>query len=150
MTYLIISLQSHIVSRLPMQLRTFAQAPWYNAGTGAKPCAESYHGRQQHRAFIICPSSFSKALDDLLLRLRLIGRWQSAHQFKDGWLDVKPRAGLRLLQQNLVRWQDTYRSALQRLYHTAVADVVVVVAVVAVATAAAAAVAARAQKDFVP
>lgn len=47
---------------------------------------------------------------------------------------------LTLLSQHLVRWKDTYRSALQRLYHRSAADV----------AAAAAAVAARIQEGFVP
>ena len=49
-------------------------------------------------------------------------------------------AVLTLFSQNLVRWKDTYRSALQHLCHRSAADVVV----------AAAAVAARIQEGFVP
>jgi hypothetical protein len=49
-------------------------------------------------------------------------------------------ADLTLLSRSLVRWMDTYRSVLPRLYHRSAADVVVV----------AAAVAARIQEGFVP
>ena len=55
---------------------------------------------------------------------------------------MRTTAALALLSKNLVRWKQTYRSALQHLYHTSVADVA--------AAAAAAAVAARTQEGFVP
>lgn len=76
--------------------------------------------------------------------------WETAisGQTPCGWLDAtneRTSALFALLLKNLVRWKETYRSALQRWYHTSVADVVA-----AVAVAVAAAAAARTQEGFVP
>ena len=88
MTYLIISLQSQIASLLPRELRTFAQAPWYNAGPGAKPCAESYRGRQQHRAFHGLSELLLKSPRSPTAALAPDRDMAVSGQTQDSWFDI--------------------------------------------------------------